>query len=485
MGMDTHFRKARINKDRNFDGTFFFGVTTTGVFCRPSCPSPTAKEENVQYFESVFEALAKGFRPCLRCRPDVSLEYYRRTAHGLFLVNKALGLIYDGYLNFHSLQDLAQELGVSDRHLRKAFVENTGLSPVKFARFHKALFAKKLLTFSSQTITDVAFASGFGSLRQFNQVFQDVFGKTPTDIRNDCGNDNGPHGDMPLYLRYRKPFDFGHILSFLKPRAMDGVELVTENSYSRTFRTGPTRGYFTVTDNPEKSSLALRVHCDDVRCFMEIHNRVRKMFDMDTDFRTINEQFSKDAIFSQGMTNGHVPRLPIAFDAEEFVVRAILGQQITVKAATTLAARIAKKASMATDASFPEGLNYFFPTSEEILSLDLDGIGITNTRQATVQTVMESLRKKELDLSSGQTFDQFQQHFSSLKGIGDWTVNYVAMRGLGMADSFPVSDLGVIRALQKKGRALPRKEILALGEKWRPFRAYATLCLWNIPANGD
>ena len=177
--MKETYKTARINKDKNFDGKFFFGVKTTGIFCRPSCPAPLAKEENVVYFKDIFEALDQFYRPCLRCRPDINLDYYNGNASGTLTVQTALKMIYDGYLNFHSVADLAGELKVSDRHLRKLFIENLGVPPVKIAKYHRAMFAKKLLMFSRQTVTDIAFASGFGSIRQFNQVFKEIFGIAP------------------------------------------------------------------------------------------------------------------------------------------------------------------------------------------------------------------------------------------------------------------------------------------------------------------
>jgi AraC family transcriptional regulator, regulatory protein of adaptative response / DNA-3-methyladenine glycosylase II len=281
-------------------------------------------------------------------------------------------------------------------------------------------------------------------------------------------------------LNYVKPFNFKQILSFLEPRTMVGVEVVTEESYSRTFRTDNTDGFFTVADNPEESALELQIGCDNKACRLEIINRVRRMFDLDTDSRIIDEKFGKDKLLSKGMVNGNVPRLPIAFDPFEFVVRAILGQQISVKAATTFAARIAKRAALKSDDRFPSGLDYFFPNPSELLHLDLDGLGLTKTRQTTIKTVTRGILDEKVKLSSDQQFDTFHKEFSALKGIGDWTVNYVAMRGLGMVDSFPATDLGVIKALSKKNKPLSTKEITNIAENWRPYRSYATLCLWNL-----
>ncbi|WP_432403156.1 DNA-3-methyladenine glycosylase 2 family protein [Wukongibacter sp. M2B1] len=481
----TIFHTARITKDKNYDGKFFFGVKTTGIFCRPSCPAPVAKEENVLYFDTMFEALEQGFRPCLRCRPDVHVEYYNGNIDGAKIVSSALKMIYEGYLNYNSISDLAKEFFISDRHLRKLFVKNLGIPPVKIVKYHKSLFAKKLLSFSDLSVTDIAFASGFGSTRQFNHVFKEIFGITPTMVRKERSNLEDYQDNTTLLLKYEKPFDFKQILSFMKSRAIKGVEIVTENSYSRTFRMYNAKGYFTVSNNIEKSSLELKINCDDIKCYMTIYNKVRRMFDLDTDFSVINEKFMKDEILQKGMMNGRVPRLPIAFDTFEFVIRAILGQQITVKAATTLACRIVERAGIKGEDHFIEGLDYFFPNPLELLTLDLDGLGITKTREATIKTAVNAIINGDVSLSVNQPFEKFYSDFSSLKGIGDWTVNYVAMRGMGMVDSFPSKDLGIIKALTEDGKTPSQKEIMKLAERWRPYRAYATLCLWNYESKRE
>ena len=488
------FSAARKTRDKAFDGSFFFGVKTTGIFCRPSCPSPRAKEENVLYFTTLFAALEHGFRPCHRCRPDIEVPYCSGNVNGGILVERALAMIYNGFLHDHTLAMLAEELQVSARHLRALFVENLGVPPVTIARYHKALFAKKLLLYSDQSITDAAMASGFGSLRQFNAVFKKVFGRTPTAVRKEAsaprprhpqtkGEGGCPHNTL-LLLPYKPPFHFAQLLSFVRARAITGVEVITETLYSRTFRLGTTRGYFAVTDNPGASALELRIGCDDIRCYMAVCNSVRKMFDMDTDMSAIQALLSRDPALLPGMTDGHVPRLPVAFDPFEFVVRAILGQQITVKAATTLAGRIAGRAALATGEGFPPGLGFFFPDPAELLSLDLSGIGITTTRQATLRGAATHVLNGDVTLTPNQTFEAFHRDFSALKGIGEWTVHYVAMRGLGMRDSFPSTDLGIMKALAREGTPPTKKEIETLAEAWRPYRAYATLCLWNKKNDG-
>lgn len=473
--MKQEYKTARINKDKNFDGKFFFGVITTGIFCRPSCPAPVAKEENVVYFKDMFEALDQSYRPCLRCRPDINLDYYNGNASGTLTVQTALKMIYDGYLNFHSIADLAEELEISDRHLRKLFIKNIGVTPVKIARYHRAMFAKKLLMFSEQSVTDTAFASGFRSIRQFNQVFKEIFGIVPSAVKKE----NTDGADTTLLVPYNTPFNFSQVIEFMKIRTIKGVEVIDDTSYARTFRTRRSKGYFIVRDNPSKSALKLSILCDDIQCYMEIYNRVRQMFDLNTDFTRINDKFKSNRHLSKGMRAGHVPRMPIAFDAFEFCVRAVLGQQITVQAASTLASRIAQKVALKTEKGFPLGLDYFFPGPEEVAETSLEGIGITGARQATIANIAQGVMDKTFSLNPNQSFEDFQKEFSALRGIGEWTVNYVAMRGLGMVDSFPATDLGIIKALEKNGKRPGKKEILKQAEKWRPYRAYAALCLWN------
>ncbi|MCF8068845.1 MAG: hypothetical protein K9L30_09695 [Desulfobacterales bacterium] len=299
-------------------------------------------------------------------------------------------------------------------------------------------------------------------------------------IRNELNDQKINQDNTTLLLKYGKQYNFKEILSFIGLRVIEGVEVVTGDGYGRTFRTENTKGFFTVTNRPEQSALELRIGCSDIKFYKKIYNKVRKMFDLDTDFTGINERFSKDRLLSKGMVNGHVPHLPIVFDTFEFVVRAVLGQQITVKAATTLATRIAAKAALKSDKNFPEGLALFFPNPSELLALDLEGLGITKTRQATLRVVARAILNSDIKLTAKQTFDKFYKDFSALKGIGDWTVNYVAMRGLGMMDSFPAGDLGVVKALSKDGQKISGKEIIKIAEKWRPYRAYAALCLWNL-----
>ncbi|MGB3368323.1 MAG: AlkA N-terminal domain-containing protein [Acidaminobacteraceae bacterium] len=467
---------ARKNKDGNFDGKFFFAVSTTGIVCRPSCPSPIAKEENVTYFSSLYDAINKGYRPCLRCRPDIYTEFYTSNLDGEIIISDAMKLISEGFLNSNSVSDLADYFHLSERYFRKLFVKNIGLSPTQIAKYNRAIFAKRMLINSDLAVTSIAFASGFGSIRQFNNVFKDIFKVSPSDIRLETTNDL--KAGTTMLLAYNKPFDFCQVLEFMQPRMIKGIELVEKNRFTRTFNIRGIKGYFIVKDNPSKSSLELDVFCDDMSVFREIYYRVRKMFDLDTDFEKVKHSLSSDNYLKKLMGSKNVPRLPVAFNSYEFIIRAILGQQITVKAATTLAARIVERAGIKSGIDI-EGLEYVFPKLEELINLPLEDLGITKTRIKTIKNVNEALTDEVFSLSVNQSHAKFYYEFTSVKGIGDWTANYVAMRGLGMVDAFPAGDLWVINALKKEYGDMKIRDIKKRSDKWRPYRAYVTLFLWQ------
>lgn len=469
------YREARLTKNRNFDGHFYFAVKTTGIFCRPSCPSPLANEENVVYYDSLFDALRQGYRPCLRCRPDIHTDYYNNAIEGSQVVEQGLNLIYEGFLNTHSIEALSAALFVSSRHLRQLFLAHLGLSPNKVANYHRGLFAKKLVLTTTLPITDIAYASGYKSIRQFNDAFKSLFKSTPSALRKQVVSPL----TQRIIIPYDATFDFDSIISFMMPRALNGVEVITKESYTRTFRLGEQSGYFTVMNLPELQALTLNIHTEDVRTYMPLYHQVRRMFDLRTDFNSINTLLGQDPCLKQGMIHGCVPRIPIAFNPFEFVIRAILGQVVSVGFATVLAERLVARSHIETPSNFPEGLNYFFPTPEELSQTDLSEMGMSRSKIATIGHVIEALKSERLNFGYLQAFDTFHRDFISLKGIGDWTVNYVAMRGLGMRDAFPYNDLAIIKAFSRDEHKATASEIKKSAEKWRPYRAYATMCLWN------
>lgn len=473
------YRKARVNKDKNYDGQFYFGVKTTKIFCCPSCPSPVAKEVNVIYFNNLYEAFNSSFRPCRRCHPDIINERYHNNTDGIYVVNTALAMIKNGYLNNHSVLEMAKELLISDRHLRHLFIENIGLSPIKIASIHKAIFAKKLILSSNISFTDVAYASGFRSVRQFNDVIKKTYGLTPSLLRKNTNVFPSSFAQTKLFLKYKGQLDFDQILKFMSNRLITGVELVRRNFYARTFRINNSKGYFTVSNNKQKSSLELCIECNDIECYMIIYYKVRKMFDLDSDYEKINKTLLKNKLISKIALNNQIPRLPVSFDPFEFTIRAILGQQISVKAATTLVKRIVVKSSIKTPNTFPEGLDYFFPFPDNLIKIDLSGLGITKNRQNTIALLIDKLLKNKDFFSEHQNFEEFKNEIKSIKGIGEWTAQYIGMRGLGISDCFPSTDLGVIKAISNGSMNISNKEIIKISEQWIPYRSYATLCLWN------
>ncbi|WP_157946013.1 AlkA N-terminal domain-containing protein [Vibrio gangliei] len=282
-------------------------------------------------------------------------------------------------------------------------------------------------------------------------------------------------------------FDYEFMLSFLAPRMIDGVENVINQKYLRSFYfplSEPSnqfvKGYFSVQYQAPSHQLDIEIHCDDSQAIEPVLQRIAFMFDLDTDMTAIEQHLQHDEILQRGFIHQRVPRMPKAFDSFEFCIRAILGQQVSVKAATTLAKRIAHASALATPAHFPEGIDYYFPQCQDLSHLNFSGLGLTQSRIATLQLAIASLQSGEVSLSKAQNFEEFLAEWTHLKGVGPWTANYLAMRGLGIQDSFPDKDLGVLKALaDKDGKYPSRKAVLEQAKAWQPYRAYATLCLWN------
>ena len=483
------YQQARQAKNPDYDGKFYVAVLTTGIFCRPSCPAPTPKEENVRYYEQAYQAMDAGFRPCLRCRPDLKLPFVVKGLHpeGALKVQQALEKIHQGFLNEHSVSELAAMFCVSERQLRHLFDLHLGSSPKQIAQYHRAMFAHQLVRQTDLPITQVAFASGFQSVRQFNSAFQAAFERTPSQLRK--GNSHKPAA-ANLVIAYPDDFSFQRVLGFMASREIQAIESFSGQAYERNFRFESGAGRFRITDDPARQALLVEVETDDVRCYMALQARIRTMFDLDTDMQDITAKLAGDACLQGGLeavqtAKGEiktVPRLPVAFDVFEFVVRAILGQLVSVKAATTLANRLVASAAEQLALESGEAADYLtFPTPEQILTLSLDGLGISQSKQDTIRAVAQALQDGHLSLSSEQTYDDFYRDFIAIKGIGAWTVNYVAMRGLGMKQAFPAGDLGVVKVLaQQLGQdKVTPKQAEKMAEQWQPYAAYATLCLWN------
>ncbi|BDY06701.1 AlkA N-terminal domain-containing protein [Ferrimonas sp. YFM] len=458
--------QARLARDSRFDGRFFTAVKSTGIYCRPVCPAPPPKPENVEYFDNAASAAAAGYRPCLRCRPETApLSPAWRGSETT--VERALGLIHAGELD-GPLGPFSERLGVSDRHLRRLFQCHLGVSPLNYALNHRLLFAKQLLAESQLPVMDVALACGFQSRRRFNDAFVRQFRLTPSQVRRGAvGQSQG----CCLTLNYRPPLDWAGLLRFLSERALPGVEAIEGEVYRRTFRWQQACGWFELSPIVGKNALALTLHCDQPRAIRPVVQRIRQMFDLDLDPLHLHRQLSKDPVLA-GQCGGEMVRLPGIWSEFEALVRAIVGQQISVKGARTILTRLCER--FGSPMAGPQ-LGRTFPQAAQLAGADLSGLGLTQTRAGWIshiaQCYSQGFSAGEGDLASRVAT------LKTLKGVGDWTAHYVCMRAFGESDAFVASDLGLYHALGlEKGTP---KQTLAAAESWRPWRAYGVMLLWS------
>ncbi|RDZ29630.1 DNA-3-methyladenine glycosylase 2 [Lysobacter silvisoli] len=477
--------QARLSRDPRFDGLFFTAVTSTRIYCRPVCPAPAAKRENVVYYGNAAAAEAAGFRPCLRCRPELSPGdgAWRR---GDAAVARALKLIDQGLLAEQPLSALAARVGLGERQLRRLFVDRLGAAPIGVHGTRRLLFAKQLLTETALPITEVAMAAGFGSLRRFNTAFRDAYRMAPRDLRRRPNEDATAGRDtLVLRLGYRPPYDFAAMLDFLRGRALPGVEVVDAHSYARvigTVGTGPIEhpGWLRVSAWPGgEHALKLELHGPAPSQLLQIINRLRRMFDLDADPGTIADALSVDPRLRPLLQQRPGLRLPSGWDGFEISVRAILGQQVSVAAARTLAARLSQRFGRALETPFAPGLEHLFPTPEALADADLQQIGVTRARADTVRTVARALLDGRVDFRAERVLDDFVARWVALPGIGPWTAHYIAMRALGHPDAFPADDLVLQKAVPEDGVRMSAKALTARAESWRPWRAYGVIHTWR------
>lgn len=466
--------RARVSKDARFDGLFFTAVRSTGIYCRPVCPAPTAKRANVTYFPTAAAATAAGYRPCLRCRPELSPDARGRDADDV--VDRALALIADGILQSSSITSLAARIGIGSRHLRRRFLARTGATPAAVHATRRLLLAKQLLTESTLPVTQVAYAAGFNSLRRFNAAFLQGCGMPPTALRK--RRPEVPSTTLTLRLAYRPPLAFTDMLAFLARRAIPGIERIDGDAYERV--TGPldapTR--IRVTASAMRPELLLEIDHADARAIPDIVRRVRRMFDLDADLATVHSALADDRLLAPAIARRPGLRVPGGWDGFETAVRAVLGQQVSVAGATTLAHRLVDAfGELRPQAS--GGLDRAFPTPARLRRAALESIGLPSLRAASVRALAAAVDDGHLALGPGQRLDEFVAGISALPGIGAWTAHYVALRALGHPDAFPAGDLVLRQVLGRDGR-LSERAAEARSQIWRPWRAYAVLHLWHL-----
>ncbi len=489
--------RAIVAKDRRFDGHFFVAVSTTGIYCRPICSARTPRRDRCTFFRTPAEAERAGYRACFRCRPELApgsapLDSVPR------LVTAAARHIDEGFLNDRSVDELASRLGVTSRHLRRATEACLGVTPVELAQSRRLALAKQLLHDTSADVTQIAHSSGFRSVRRFNALFRERFGCAPSALRRSriIAAATGPNdGTAPalqsepalvLRLGYRPPLDWDGLLAFLRGRAVPGVEEATAGTYRRTVALGDAVGSLAVQHEAARASITVTVSPHLAGTLMVIAARLRALFDLDANPHTIAEVLGRDPCLAPLVERRPGLRVPGAFDPFEAAVRAILGQQVTVRAATTLAGRLvarfgvplsagANAATTAANASTT--LTHLFPDAARLAQArlsDIASLGIVSARARAILALAHAVADGNLRLDHQAPVDETMRRLEELPGIGAWTAHYLAMRALRHPDAFPAADFAVRKAL---GGISPRAAI-ERAESWRPWRAYAVLHLW-------
>jgi AraC family transcriptional regulator of adaptative response / DNA-3-methyladenine glycosylase II len=523
---------ALKSRDRRFDGRVFVGVSSTGIYCRPVCRAKLPKRENCNFFASAAEAEQAGYRPCLLCRPELAPGRAPVDARAS-LAERGARLIEENCGSHQSMECIAARLGYTGRHFRRVFASEFNVTPVEYLQTCRLLLAKKLLTDTNLTVAEVSRASGFGSQRRLNELFKKHYRQSPLALRKKTVGSTSVRTDdqITISVGYRPPYAFAQLLQFLGARAITGVELVQDDAYMRTVRLTDTHGnlccgWIRVCDMPSKHQLAITLQSSLMPVLTQVLTRVRLLFDTDCDpwaiytvlsqMNSLRDQLAaqqpdrlpaklRDQLAAQqpdllatrqpdqpqqdqpNQPQQDQPqlcqpgtRLPGSFDVFEMCVRAILGQQITVKAAGTLAARMAATLGTPINTQI-QGLTHTFPAATDILALSppiedsLGPLGITGARARTIAALAQAITGSRLDLSLAAQPEEQLQALCDLPGIGPWTANYIVMRALGWPDAFLETDYGVKKSLEP----LTPKEIARLAQQWRPWRSYATINLWN------
>lgn len=469
--------RAIASRDARFDGRFFTGVRTTGVYCRPVCPARTPQRRNVQFYPSAAAAEAAGFRPCKRCRPEAApgTPAWNGTEA---TVSRALRIIADDAADAADMNALATRLGVSARHLRRLFDTHVGAAPADVIRTHRLHTARRLLTETTLSIQDVAYAAGFGSVRRFNDAFKAAYDAPPSAYRNGAACRANLNGRFELRLTYRPPFAFDAILSFLAMRALPGVEAVVENKYYRAARAGSDAGIVAVTHDPARHALRLRIPINVAPALPQITAAARRVFDLSADGHVIDTALSADKRLAPLVRNLPGLRVPGAWDPFETAVRAVIGQQISVAGARTVAGRIASL--FGDELHQPDGdVVRLFPTPQQLADAPVEQAGMPRARADAIRGLARALLADERVLDPSASLDGAIETLCALRGFGPWTAHYVAMRALGQPDAFPTGDLGLRKAASDGDTLLSSAALTAHAETWRPWRAYAAVHLWT------
>ncbi len=469
-------------RDARYDGRFFTCVKTTGIYCRPICPARPPKLENCRFVPTAAAAQAAGFRPCLRCRPESSpeLDAWRGTEA---TVSRALKLIEGGALDHGDVASLAERLEIGERQLRRLFSRHVGAAPITVAQTRRVLLAKQLIHETDLPLIEVALASGFGSVRRFNETFQRLYRRPPSQLRRRAATGCGAP-EVTIFLSYRPPYDWASLLGFLAARAIAGVEVVAGGSYSRVVEFDGAVGSVEVAHASEQSALRVTVRVPRLNVLPTIIARLRRQFDLGAEPLAIARALSGDRTLAPMVLARPGLRVPGAWDGFEIAVRAVLGQQITVAAATRLAGRlVGTLGTQVAERIEAAGLTHVFPRPRQFTMEALAGLGMPRARALSLAGLAAAARADARLFEPRRDLAEGVARLRELEGIGEWTAQYIALRALGESDAFLAADVGLQRSLAQFGRRPTATELLARAEPWRPWRAYAMFHLWMADAD--
>ena len=480
---DRCYRAVR-SRDGRFDGVFYTGVTTTGIYCRPSCPAVTPRRHNVSFFATAAAALDAGFRACRRCRPDStpgSPEWDVRAD----VCGRAMRLIADGCVDREGVAGLAARLGYSPRQLHRLLLGELGAGPLALARSRRAHTARILIETTRLPMADVAFAAGFASIRQFNDTVRAVYAARPSELRAGAlGSQRRDASTTAVRIRLavRAPFDGAALLAFFAARTVHGVENVHDGAYTRAISLPYGQGV--VTLRPAEGFVACELHLRDLRDLTAAVERCRRLFDLDADPRAVAEVLGADTVLAPLVTARPGLRIPGYADGFEAVVRAIIGQQVSVAGARTLAGRLVQRFGLPL-AEPSGGVTHLFPTPAALAEADPTSLGMPQARGRALVAVSRAVESQAIALDRSGDRAEVAERLLALPGVGPWTAGYVALRALGDPDVFLASDLGVRQAMARLGLPDEPKAALTYAERWRPWRSYAQMHLWTGTANGE
>ncbi|MBD3881982.1 DNA-3-methyladenine glycosylase 2 family protein [Phormidium tenue FACHB-886] len=477
----TPYYRAIQTKDARFDGQFFVAVRSTGIYCRPVCPATTPKPENCTFYPSAAAAQQAGFRPCLRCRPELAPHLFAFVGTAS-TVSRALRLIADGALDTGSVEALAARLGISDRHLRQLFAKHLGTSPVAIAQTRRLQFAKQLIDETPLSMTDIAIAAGFASIRRFNDAVRQTYGRSPSELRRHTAPIPETNLTITLKLSFSPPYDWAAMMRFLMPRATPGLEAAGLDSYRRAIAIDGDQGVVEVRPVVGKNHLIANICFPKLAHLGQIVERLRRMFDLGANATEIAAHFQTDPVLREIVQRQPGLRIPGAWEPFELAVRAILGQQVSVSAATTLAGRLvsAYGEPLTVGTAKASLLQAVFPRPEQLADADLSVLGIPRGRAKAIVALAAVVAENPQFFTQFHSLEETIQTLCRLPGIGEWTAHYIALRALREPDAFPTSDLGLLRAMAALGYTVTKAELADYADAWRPWRAYAAMHLWSM-----